>query len=78
MQPLSQKQQIMKSIQRFYTYLEPGDSFRTEHLIEFVKRDLDINYIYPDSVNRYARLLKEQGKIDFICTNRHDRIIQVL
>jgi hypothetical protein len=77
MQPLSQKQQIMKSIRRFYSYLESGDSFRTEHLVEYVKRDLDIQYIYPDSLLRYHRELKEQGKINFICTNRHDRIIEV-
>jgi hypothetical protein len=77
LKPLSQKKQIMLSIQKFYLTQRHGNTFRSQEVVKFVKSDLNIKYIYSDSVLRYMRLLKEQGKIDFICTNRHDRIIEV-
>ena len=73
-----QKKKIMASIVRFFAPFRAGDQFRTEDIIKYVKRDLGVKYIYGDSILRYARLLKQKGTINYICTNRRDRIIKVL
>ena len=74
----SLKNKIKGSVIRFYADLPRGLTFRSEEVLTYVKKDLNIQYIYPDTVFRYARELRNLGKINYICTNKRDRIIQVL
>jgi hypothetical protein len=78
MKPHSKKRLIMAAIIRWWSVFKEGDTFRSEDIIKGVKREMGLKYIYPDTILRYCRLLRDQGKINYICTHKADRIIKVL
>ena len=78
MKDLSNKKEIKKAIQSFWIPFSPGDQFRSEEILKSVQHQLGIQYIYPDTVLRYARELREEGKINYECIHKRERIIKVL
>jgi len=73
----SDKQIIMNHIIRFMAQFRPGDNIRSEDIIKHVHR-YHRRYIYGDTILRYARTLRSKGLISYRCTNKHDRIFQVV
>lgn len=66
----SKRQQIKKTILNNWGYLP--HIFRSEKLISLVERDISF-MVYPDTILRYMRHLKQEGKINYQCTNRKER-----
>ena len=73
----SDKQIIMRHIVRFMDRFRPGDTLRTEDIIKHVHR-YHRRYIYGDTILRYARELREQGLINYECTNKQNRAIRII
>lgn len=66
----SKRQSIIKAILNNWWQLP--NVFRSETLLVKVMEETTF-YIYPDSVLRYMRHLKQEGKINYQCTNRKER-----
>lgn len=66
------KQSILNNWSKFTYY------FKSENLINIVKNDLNIEYIYPDTILRYMRELKSDGKINYQCKDKKKREYLIL
>lgn len=76
LQSLSQRKQIQLSLLRFYGNI-PLSQFNevlSEHIINIVKDDTGIEYIIGDTILRELRQLRQDGKLDYECPNRKERI----
>jgi len=78
MKDLPKKKLIIGSIVRFFAKFKDGDVMRTEDIIKFVKRDLGITAIYGDTVLRYARQLRQEGRINYTCLCKSKRTIKII
>lgn len=72
------KQQIKSQIAMFFDQFRPGDMFRSDDLVKHCKRHMGLKYIYPDTIIRYARLLRKEGRINYTVTIKSERIIKVI
>jgi len=77
MKALPVKREIVQHIQTLFNMLNPGDQLRTEDIYKYCKR-MSRKQFYPDTALRYMRWMRKSGKINYTCTNKQDRIIQVL
>ena len=74
---LSDKKIIMSMILRFTDQFQVGERFRSEDIIKFVHR-YHRRYIYGDTILRYARILRSQGKLSYKCTSKRERIFEIV
>lgn len=72
MEDHSKKQEIKKSILNLWPGLE--QRFKSETLVWSVKFHIGGEYIYPDTILRYMRQLKAEGKLNYVCQNRRNRV----
>jgi hypothetical protein len=68
----SKRQQIIKAILEFWE--RPNTSFKSDELVRSVMLDVGTFKMYPDTVLRYLRHLKNDGLLDYICPCRKSRI----
>lgn len=66
----SKRQSIIKAILNNWWQLP--NVFRSEKLISLVEQNTSF-MVYPDTILRYMRHLKQEGKINYQCTNRKER-----
>ena len=77
MKSLPIKPKVDAALLTFLSQFKPGDSLRTEDCIKYVKRHVT-HYIYGDTVLRYMRQLKEDGKINYEIWDRKSRIMTII
>jgi hypothetical protein len=65
----TKKYQIKRSIRDFFEGAKPGNEFFGLSLIKFVRLNNKFD-VYPDTVLRYLREMKERKLINFDCVNR--------
>ena len=76
--PIKQKPLIKAAILRWLKMFRPGDTIRSEEIVKAVKRDLNIKYLYSDTVLRYLRELRHSGLVNYTCTNKQERIFKII
>ena len=54
-----------------------GDQLRTDDVVKYVRRNAGKQF-YPDTIIRYMRGLRREGKINYTCMIKQDRIIRVI
>jgi len=67
------KKQFIKETILFYWGLF-GRTFKSEDIVEFIWHKNKSKYIYPDTILRYMRELKSEGKINYRVQCRKSRI----
>ena len=72
------KQNIRSQVVNFFDMFRPGDEFRTEDIVKACKRGLGLKYVYADTVLRYSRELRKEGRINFTVFNKRERFVRVL
>ena len=75
--PIKQKPIIKGHIKTFLSMFRPGDQLRSEDIVKYCKRNMG-KQLYPDTILRYCRELRQDGLINFTCTNKQDRIYMIL
>jgi PII-like signaling protein len=65
---MSQRQEIIKELLKVYPTL--ATEFHGSSLIRYIKNRIGNHAIYGDSILRYMRELKAEGKINFKCLNK--------
>ena len=78
MKPHAKKRRIRVAILAFFGMCRVNDEFKSEDLVKFCKRHLNIKYIYADTVLRYARKLRQQDMINYTCTHKETRRLKVI
>jgi len=78
MKPHHLKPVIKSQIVTFFDQFRSGDTLRTDDVVKFVKRHMGLKYIYPDTVLRHLRELRQHGKLNYTVINKRDRIIKVI
>jgi len=71
------KVKIDVAISTFLSQFKPGDRLRTEDVIKYVHKYCG-RYIYGDTILRYLRLMREEGKINYHVTCRRSREMEIL
>ena len=74
----NQKKRIIVALEQFFEPMRPGDQIQSEETVKAVKRALGIKYIYPDTVLRYLRELRKQGKVNYRCLSKSKRVFEVI
>jgi len=77
MKPQPDKPVIKQHIQTFFDMFRIGETFQSEDVVKFVKRRTGKQF-YPDTILRYARELRQDGKVNYTCTCKMHRVIKVL
>jgi len=72
MEQHSKREKIMSTILQIWESLPK--SFKSEELVTRIWLIFKSEYLYPDTVLRYMRELKQQGKINYVCENRKSRV----
>ena len=72
MEQHSKRSKILKTIMDIWPTMAP--TFKSEELVTRIWIVFKSEYLYPDTVLRYMRELKSDGKINYICKNRKSRI----
>jgi len=72
MEAHSKKQQIKTWILKFWEFLP--DRFFSEDLVKRIWWENQSKYLYPDTILRYMRELKSEGKINYRVQCRKSRI----
>lgn len=75
--PIPAKTKIKSELCTFLNMFNPGDQLRSEDCVKYIRRHLG-KYVYDGTILRYMRELRQAGKINYSCTFKRDRIIQVL
>lgn len=73
-----QKKRIMVALEQLFEMANPGDQIKSEDIVNIVKRKLEIKYIYPDTVLRYLRELRQDGILNYRCISKSKRIFEVI
>lgn len=68
---------IKGHIATFFSMFNYGDQFRTEDVVKYCRR-MTGKQMYPDSVIRYMREMRDDWDINYTCICKQDRIIKVL
>jgi len=77
MKPHSKKKQIKVAIGAFFEMLNPGETIKSEDVVKFCKRRTG-KYVYPDSVLRYLREMRQDGVINYNCECKSERRFRIL
>lgn len=77
MKPTPQKVKIRNYIIELFRMLKPDDQLRTDDIIRYVKRNT-VKQNYPDTILRYARELRAEGKINYTSISKEERIIRII
>ena len=77
MKPLPQKTMIKQHIKTLFDMLQPTDQLRTDDVYRYVKRMIG-KQIYPDTVIRYMREMRQDGDINYTILSKRERRIEVL
>lgn len=83
---LSNKSKIREAIINFFaimykssTQLDGKFDFKSDDVVNYVKRSAKIDSIYPDTILRYMRELKDEDKvINFECVRKDKRTFKAL
>lgn len=62
----------MNFIRVFLSKINKGDTFYGLILADYVKERLGRKDMFPDTVLRYLRTLKQDGEVDFAVENRKE------
>jgi len=77
MKPKPDKPVIKQHIQTFFGMFRVGEKFRSEDVVKYVKRTTGKQF-FPDTILRYARELRKDGKINYSYLCKMRREIEVL
>lgn len=72
MESHSKKEQIKSWIMKFWDSM--AKEFKSEELVTRIWVANKSEYLYPDTVLRYMRELKNEGKINYECKCRKSRV----
>ena len=78
MKALPIKHKLIPAILAFFEMFRPGDKVKSEDIVKFCKRRLQIKYIYSDTVLKYARNLRKEGRVNYTVTCKATRDIEIL
>jgi hypothetical protein len=72
------KPQIKQQIKSFFSTMRKGDTFKTEAIVKHCKSHIGIKAIYPDTVLRHLRELRQEGVINYEIKYRQSRVVTVI
>jgi hypothetical protein len=75
--PVKLKPIIKANIKLFLGMFRPGDMLRSEDIVSYCRR-MTGKKMYPDTVLRYCRELRQDGVINYSCTSKMDRVFKIL
>lgn len=73
-----QKFKIRAAIMRYFTRLKIGDEYQSENLCNYVRGEIRKKKPWPSTINRYARELREHGKINYTAIHKETRRMRVI
>jgi hypothetical protein len=76
--PLSERQKIMKYIQRYFAALKPGQEFHGSTLADYCLKRAGSERKYHATVIQYMSQLRRQGVIDYACLHREKSLFAKL
>jgi hypothetical protein len=77
MKPHPKKHQIKNAIIIFLAMFRKGDKLRTVDIVRDTHRPVS-KYIRDESITRYLRQLRQEGKVNYIVRVKADRIMEML
>jgi len=75
--PIKLKPIIKGHIKTFLSQFRPGDQLRSDRIVRYCRANMG-KQMYPDTVLRYAREMRQDGMINFTCTHKQARIYLIL
>jgi hypothetical protein len=75
---IKQRPIIKAQIVIFFDQFRPGDVLRSEEICRYVKVHMSKKYLYEGTILRYLRELREDGIVNYTCTNKQLRYFKIL
>ena len=69
----TKRQKIRQALLEYFERNGEHEYFGS-HLVTHIRNKTSEHYVFEDTILKYCRTLKQEGKINFECINRHDSL----